>query len=113
MPDILDIFDRSIGQNNPILIDVFSFLVDLPLDALSHSVVIFRMHVAPEFFATRAFQRIQSKDSEHFIGPVSRFPGQRIVGPTARLGEPLRFREVSLAPPQSLLSHLSFNCNSR
>ena len=113
MPDILDMFDRSIGQNNPVIIDVFSFLVGLPLDALSHPVMIFRVHVLPEFFAARTFQRIQPENSEHFVGPVSRFPGQRLVGPTARLGQPLRFSEMSFAPPQGLLSRLSFNCNSR
>ena len=59
MPDIIDMFDRSIGQNNPEIVGVFSLLVGLPLDAHSHPVEIFRVNELPEFFAAaQTFLRI-------------------------------------------------------
>ena len=107
MSDVVDMFHRSIGQNNPVIIGIFCFRMGLPAKALSHPVAIFRVHVAPEYFAARAFLRIQSKNSKVFVGPVSRFSRRGVIGPAARLGEPLRFREMRLAPPQSLLKSYS------
>ena len=38
-----------------------------------------------------------------FLRPVDILSGGDVPGPTAGLGEPLRFSQISLAPPQGLL----------
>src|SRR4029434_1830675 len=46
--------------------------------------------------------RIDSVDSEQVLGPVDIFAGGDIQGPTARIGQPLRFCQISFASSQSL-----------
>jgi hypothetical protein len=51
-------FDGSVGQNNPVVVEVFFFVAGLPLNAVSYPVVIFRMHEFPVLFTARTFLRI-------------------------------------------------------
>src|SRR4029077_11055058 len=55
-----------------------------------------------------AAPRIQPKQSERFVGVVGLFPGGEVVGPTARVREPLRLGEISFTLPQSLFYALAF-----
>ena len=51
--------------------------------------------------------RIDSVDSEQVLGPVDIFAGGDIPGPTARIGQPLRFCQISFASSQSLFHPLA------
>src|SRR4029453_15006178 len=51
--------------------------------------------------------RIDSVDSEQVLGPVDIFAGGDIPGPTARIGQPFRFCQISFASSQSLFHPLA------
>ena len=52
--------------------------------------------------ARESLLRIEAEDSKHCIRPVDELAVLAIDSPTARIGQPLRFRQVSFAAPQSL-----------
>src|SRR6202041_723309 len=73
----------------------------------SNLVTIFWVHsLQPLVPLRKALLRIKSENSEHFLGIVLGFAGCAIEGPTARVGQPLRFGQVSLALTKSPLHPL-------
>src|SRR5260370_7980522 len=84
-------------------------LEEHPITGLSpHFVAIFRVHspqpLVPHW---KAQLRIEAENSEHFLGPVQGLVGCAIAGPTARVGHPLRFRQVILASPHRFFCPLA------
>src|ERR1700758_3296080 len=101
MPDGLDVFNRSVGVDDSVLDPIFRLLPRCIAHGSIHVLAVLWVDSFQERFARRwSFLRIESTNSEHFVGPVKRLPHRRVIGPTARLAEPLCFRQITLAPPQ-------------
>src|SRR6202035_4537821 len=61
-----------------------------------------------EFFKSRRPPcGIETVNAERFLGPVGMSAGRRDTCPTARVTEPLRLRQISLAPPQDFFGMLA------
>src|SRR6201982_2847994 len=101
MPDGLGVFNRSVGVYYFVLDPVFRLPPRCIAHGFIHVFAILWVDSFQERFARRwTFLRIESTNSEHFVGPVKRLLRRRVIGPTARLAEPLCFRQITLAPPQ-------------
>src|SRR5262245_20499681 len=54
------------------------------------------MNPLPHRFVIRKTLRwVEPQDPKHFLGPVKRFAHTRLMSPTTRVSQPLRFRKVS------------------
>src|SRR5271165_830458 len=112
MPDDVNMFERSVGQHDPVVVEgVYSFLLRLLKVAFYPSPILGEDLSKKCFLGRCAFLRIESKDSEHLLGPVGPFVTGHIQRPTARVAQPLPFRQISLTSPQCLLC--LFACGPR
>src|ERR1700739_4652595 len=113
MTDRMDVFNRSVRENDPVLVLVFRLLPHCIVEGFVDPFAILWGDSFQERVARRwTLLGIESTNSKHFGGPVNRLILRRVIGPTARMAQPLRFRQISFTPPQSVLCQLAFNSNS-
>src|SRR6201998_3921151 len=109
MPDGLGVLDRSVGVDDSVSAPVLCLPPRSFAHVSSHAFAILWVDSFQERFARRrTLLRIESTNSEHFVGPVKRLPRRRVIGPTGRVGQPLRFCQISFAAPESLLCSFAF-----
>jgi hypothetical protein len=99
----------SPGQHDSVVRYVIALLADDPPGELEHPLPVFRMEPAEYLFLLRqtTAPRIESIDSELLVRVVRVFLSHVVVGPTARVSEPLGFRKVCLTLLQRLLCALT------
>src|SRR5208282_1941968 len=106
----LNVLQCSVGQHDPMHHNVINLVTDRPLNMLVHLVTVFWMDAAPEFLVRRqTLLRIESKNPEHFLGPVMPLCSDRAPRPTSGVGQPLGFGEISFTLPERLLRTVAFN----
>jgi len=104
MTDGMDVSNRSVRENDPVLVLVSRLLLHCIVEDYMDPFAILWGDSFQERVARRwTLLGIESTNSEHFGGPVIRLMLRRVIGPTARVAQPLRFRKVSFAPLQSVL----------
>src|SRR5580692_1288703 len=109
MPDGLGVLNRSVGVDDSVFDPVLRLLPRCMAHGSSHAFAILWVDSFQERFARRwTLLRIESTNSEHFVGPVKCLLRRRVIGPTGRVGQPLRFRQISFAAPESLLCTFAF-----
>src|ERR1700722_20082478 len=114
MPDCLSVSNRSIRVNDSVLDAVFRLLMSGIAHAFNNAFAILREDSFQEgCVCRRTLLGIKSTDSEHFVGPVKRLFRPRVISPTSRMGQSLRFSEASFAVSESVLRQFSFNCHAR
>src|ERR1700758_672340 len=114
MTDGMDVSNRSVRENDPVLVFVFRLLLHCIVEDYVDPFAILWGDSFQERIARRwTLLGIESTNSEHFCRPVIRLMLRRVIGPTARVAQPLRFCKVSFAPLQSVLCQLALNGDSR
>src|ERR1700757_3251658 len=114
MPDGLGVLNRSVGVDDSVFDPVLRLFPRCIAHGSSYAFAILWVDSFQERFARRwTLLRIESANSEHFVGPVKCLLRRRVIAPTARVRQLLCFRKVSFAPLQSDLCQLAFNGNSR
>src|SRR5579864_4001799 len=104
MTDGLGVLNRSVGVDDSVFDPVLRLLPCCIAHGSSHALAILWVDSFQERFARRwTLLRIESTNSEHFVGPVKCLLRRRVIGPTARMRQLLRFRQISFAAPESLL----------
>src|ERR1700730_4090790 len=108
VPNRMQVPDRSIGHQVPVIQYQLGFVAQCVPDGFIGTVAIFRVYEPSHLVIVwQATARIPFVDTEHFVGPVDHFRRARVEGPTACICQPLRFSEIRLALPPSLLSTLA------
>src|SRR5580693_5078231 len=98
----------SIRQQNPILVEAVNSFVVHPRKSLVYPVAILRMDSLPKSFAGRyMLLRIQSENSEHFLGAVEHLLATDVPCPTAGMGQLLRFSQIGFTSHQGLFGALA------
>ena len=89
----MEVLDSPVTEHQPVIMRKLSFVTEsFPGGFFGNSVAIVWMDKSKAFVRIREpLLRIQSTNSEHFLRPVKRFATGQAVGPTARMGHPLRF----------------------
>src|SRR6201982_4258506 len=113
MTDGMDVSNRSVRENDPVLVFVFRLLLHCIVEDYMDPFAILWGDSFQERVARRwALLGIESTNSDHFCGPGIRLMLRRVIGPTARVAQPLRFRQVSFAPVQRVPCPLCFQGDS-
>src|SRR5258708_24967097 len=114
MANSVDVFDRAVGKKDPEFYIVMGFFKDRSLDCPLPLGSICRMDPLETLFPNRhALCRIEPINPVPFLGQVNCVPSRYLPDPTARMSDPLRFRQVTLASPQRFSRPLAFGdiCN--
>src|ERR1700726_4846200 len=99
--------DRSVRSDNPILGEGIHFLAQRLIKSLGYPISILGVDSLQKCFSSRgARPRIQSANSEHFVGAVEHLLAAGVPNPTARVRQLLCFRQIRLASLQLFLCQL-------
>src|ERR1700676_1127231 len=114
MADGVDIFDRAVWKKDPefhLVIRLFSDgSIDCPLPLNS----ILRMNAPQPFFPSRhALFWIEAIYAVPFLGQMQGLSSRYPPGPTPRVREALRFRQITLAPPQGFYRLIALDGDTR
>src|SRR5690242_6837236 len=105
----VDVSDLAAGANESIIQLELRFVAPCFLDRFAKSELVIRMDALKERFVSRLTTvRIKTQYAVAFFGEVPDLTLGRYRCPTARVGEPLCFRQVTLASPQFFLRPLAF-----
>src|SRR5467141_498907 len=103
MADGVDVFDRAVRKKDSEFHLVTRLLTDCSIDCLLPLGSILRMNAPQPFFPTRhALFWIEAIYAVPFLGHMQDVSSRHPPGPTPRMREPLRFRQVRLASLQLL-----------
>src|ERR1700730_583744 len=97
----LEMLDRTIGQQQPMLQIKIPPLVSGAIECLLKEIFVFGMRLLNHSRDVRCSRRVNSKDPKGLHRPVDLSAGG-IPAETARVAQCLRFSQVSLAPPHGL-----------
>src|SRR5882762_5408635 len=103
MADGLDVFDRAVWKKDSEFHFVFRLFSDCSIDCHLPLSSILRMNALPTFFKSRrAIVWIEAINPVPFLGQVHGVSPRYPPGPTPRVREPLRLRQVRFAALQLL-----------
>src|SRR5260370_155264 len=103
MADGVSVFDSAVRKKNSVLPFVIRLFTDRSSGCLVPLVSILRMHALQPFFPGReALFRIETIYAMPFLGEMCGLSPCHTPGPTPRVREPLRFRQIRLALLQLL-----------
>src|SRR5258708_2795173 len=101
MADGVDVSDRAIRKNDSEFHFVIRLFTDCSIDCRLPLGSILRMSTLQPFFPSQhALFRIEAVYAIPFLGEMRGVSSRYPPGPTPRVREPLRFRQITLAPPQ-------------
>src|SRR6266478_670954 len=101
MADGVDVFDRAVGKKDSELHFETRRFSDCSIDCSLPLGSILRMDALHLFFPSgRALLWIEAIYAIPFLGQMQGDSSRYLPGPTPRMREPLRFRQVTLAPAQ-------------
>src|SRR5271157_3153778 len=104
----MEVLDSPIVQEQPVLLRKLSFLMEsLPTLFSSPVTVVWMQDLKGVVGMGDPALRIQSKNSEQFLGPVDRFTVSGIVSETSGVAQLLRFSQISLTALESFLGSLA------
>src|ERR1022692_2111536 len=109
MADGVSVFYSAVRKKDSVIHFVIRLFTDCSIFYLLHVGSILRMHaLQPVFPSRQALFWIKPIDAIPFLGEIQGVPSWYPPGPTPRMREPLRFCQITLAPPQCFLRQLSF-----
>src|SRR6266478_7310910 len=104
----MDVPDSSLGMEDTVVHLEVCPLADCLLGLLTERDLVIRINPLQKCFVWRQwFTRFETEYPAALLGPVSDLKGRRVPCPTARLAEPLRFRQVCFTGPEGLLGRLA------
>src|ERR1700723_1909840 len=99
MADGVDVFGCGVGEKDSEFYFVIRFSVDCPVDGPFPRGAILRMRALQKLFKSRrAIFWIEAINSVPFLGQMQGVSTRDSPGPTPCVREPLRLRQVRLAP---------------
>src|SRR5246127_1254370 len=102
--DAMNLFDCAIGCHGSELDVAMYFLEERPISCHPELVPVFWVYsLYPLVPQGQALLWIKAEKSEHFLGPVQDLAACAINRTAARVGQPLRFCQISFAALESLL----------
>src|SRR5882762_3090672 len=109
MADSVDIFERAVWKNDPEFHFVVRLFTDCSIDCrLLPLGSILRMNTPQTLFPSRhALFWIKAIYAVPFLGQMQRVSSRYLPGPTPRVREVLRFRQITLAPSQRFFRKLT------
>src|SRR5258708_15364071 len=103
MADGVEVFESAVRKKNSEFYLVIRLFTDCSIDGPLPLGSILRMDALEPFAPGRwSLVWIESVNAIPFLGEVHGFPSRYPPNPTPHLREPLRFRQMSLAPAQCL-----------
>ena len=97
----MDVFDRAVGKKDSEFHFVIRLFSDCSIDCRLPLGSILLMNALQPFFPSRhALLWIEAIYAIPFLGEMQGVSSRHPPDPTPRVREPLRFRQISLAPPQ-------------
>src|SRR5260370_30782912 len=110
MADGVDVFDRAARKEDSKSHIVIRFFTDCLIDCPLPLASIRRMNALEPFFPSRhALFWIEAIYAIPFLGQMHGVSSRYPPGPTPRMREPLRFRQIALASPQCCFSLLALS----
>src|ERR1700730_10134143 len=114
MADRLDVFDRTARKKKPEFDVVIRICRHGSIDCCQVFRSIFRMNaLQPLLPIGHAVFRIETIDAIPLVGEMQRLLTCYAPDPTAGMCEPLRFCQITFAPPQSVLRQCMLNGHAR
>src|SRR5580693_1225472 len=108
MADGVDVFDRGAWEKNSEFHVVVRLLGHRSVDCLLPLGAVLGMNALKSLFQSRyAIFRIKAIYAIPFVGQVQRVSSRKLPDPAPRMREPLRFCQVTLAPPQRFFRGLA------
>src|ERR1700742_985896 len=109
MTDEMNIPDPPVRVDGPIIHRKISPVAGCSLDQFDNLGLIIGMNALTHCFEwRRLFSRFETYDAEALFAPVPEFVRCGIPGPTARVAQPLRFRQVGFTLPERRFGSLAF-----
>src|SRR6266403_5888958 len=101
MADGVDVLDRAVRKKDSEFHFVIRLFTDGSIDCPLPLSPILRMNAPQPFFPSwHALFWIEAIYAVPFLGHMQDFSSCYLPGPTPRMREPLRFRQITRAPPQ-------------